>query len=137
MNSSLNKCPACSIANEQSITLVANDKRTAIEPLRVELHHHYGKWYINGSSRYESTEQMCINFCPVCGRELTSEKISKTVFITFMSETYAAKPCLVSDTINFVCKQNMSPEEKYEALYQLLRSTGITLQTIERLDLNS
>lgn len=137
MENNLNKCPACNIADNQSITLVANDKQTAIEPLLIKMRHHYGRWYIYGSSRYESTDQICIKFCPLCGRDLASEKISRTDFIAFVSETYSTKPCLINDAINYVCKQDMLPNAKYEALYQLLRSTGISLDEIKQLDLNT
>ena len=94
------------------------------------------KGYYLCTSSGDGTNHLYINVCPVCGRKLMMNKMSRSRFKKYIHEKSQINQYLINSIVDKVCDSHFENENQlYDMLEKLFDGTGITRTDISRLDL--
>ena len=124
------KCTVCE--SENSDVELANGAYIALS-----LHKDDKGYYLSACAEDE-TDHFYINVCPVCGRKLATNKLTRNRFKKFIYEKSHINRYLIDNIVDSVCDSHFESEKQlYDMLEKIFTGTCITRSDIRRLDLYS
>lgn len=122
----------CICKSDEKCTELANGSY-----ISMRLNHDSKGFYINAIAE-DITDPVYINFCPICGRKLATDKLSRNKFKRHIYEKTHIDRHLINNIIDSVCNAHFENEKQlYDMLENVFGEMGVSREDINKLDLYS